>query len=58
MLFRSENFRFAQGSPFPADVNWQDANWASASPLADALLSEAEGDVFDHTQAEARLGPY
>jgi pyruvate dehydrogenase E1 component alpha subunit len=54
----TENFRFAQESPFPADINWQDANWASASPLADALLSETEGDVFDHTQAEARLGPY
>jgi TPP-dependent pyruvate/acetoin dehydrogenase alpha subunit len=52
------NFRFAKESPFPANVNWQDANWTSASPLADALLSEAEGDTFDHTQDEARLGPY
>jgi pyruvate dehydrogenase E1 component alpha subunit len=54
----ADNFRFAQESPFPADIDWQDANWTSASPLADALLSEVEGDVFDYTQAEARLGPY
>jgi TPP-dependent pyruvate/acetoin dehydrogenase alpha subunit len=52
------NFRFAQESPFPENVNWEHANWTSASPLADALLSEAEGEVFDHTQAEAKLGPY
>src|ERR1022692_3775793 len=28
----AENFRFAQESPFPADINWEDANWTSASP--------------------------
>jgi TPP-dependent pyruvate/acetoin dehydrogenase alpha subunit len=54
----AENFRFAKQSPFPKDADWRDANWSAASPLADALLTEAEGDVFDHNQAEARLGPY
>jgi pyruvate dehydrogenase E1 component alpha subunit len=54
-----ENLRFAKQSPFPKDINWGDANWTASSPLADALLTEVEGDkVFDHDQAEARLGPY
>jgi pyruvate dehydrogenase E1 component alpha subunit len=54
-----ENFRFAKQSPFPAkDIDWHDANWTDLSPLADLLLTETEADIFDHTQAEARLGPY
>ena len=54
----AENFRFAKESPFPTGVDWDDANWTGASPLADRLLVETERDVFDHNQAEARLGPY
>jgi TPP-dependent pyruvate/acetoin dehydrogenase alpha subunit len=54
----ADNFRFAKESPFPKDIDWQDANWSSSSPLADALLIETERNVFDHNQAEARLGPY
>ena len=52
------NFQFAKDSPFPKDADWHDANWSARSPLADMLLTEAEGEVFDHNQAEARLGPY
>ena len=52
------SFQFAKDSPFPKDANWHDANWSACSPLADMLLTEAEGEVFDHNQAEARLGPY
>jgi pyruvate dehydrogenase E1 component alpha subunit len=52
------SFQFAKDSPFPKDANWHDANWSACSPLADVLLTEAEGEVFDHNQAEARLGPY
>jgi len=53
-----ENFQFAKQSPFPEDLDWREANWMDSSPLADALLTEAERDVFDHGQAETRLGPY
>lgn len=52
------NFQFAKESPFPKNIGWHDANWSASSPLADSLLTEAEGIVFDHTQVEARLGPY
>ena len=51
-------FAFAKQSPFPGPIDWEDANWTFASPLADKLLTEAEGNVFDPHQAEARLGPY
>jgi len=52
------NFAFAKQSPFPGPIDWEDANWTFASPLADKLLTEVEGNVFDPHQAEARLGPY
>lgn len=54
----AECFRFAKESPFPSISSWEEANWSSESPVADALLSEAEAETFDHHQAEARLGPY
>lgn len=53
-----EHFRFAKQSPFPKNIDWQQANMAGSTPMADALLTETEGDVFDPDQAEARLGPY
>ena len=52
------NFDFAKRSPFPGQIDWHDANWSSATPMADQLLTETEGNKFDHDQAEARLGPY
>jgi pyruvate dehydrogenase E1 component alpha subunit len=52
------NFRFAKDSPFPSSIDWQDANWSTSSPLADQLLTEIEGNIFDPNQAEAKLGPY
>jgi len=54
----ADNFRFAKTSAFPQNPNWNWENLASASPVADQLLGEAEAGVYDQYQAEARLGPY
>lgn len=54
----AENYRFAKQSPFPRNIDWQDANWSGATPVADKLLTEVEGHSFDPHQAEAKLGPY
>lgn len=52
------NFKFAKESPFPKDINWRRMNYDESSPLADKLLGDATGAEFDHSQSEAKLGPY
>lgn len=52
------NFQFAKESPFPKDTDWHRMNYDESSPLADKLLGLATGAEFDHSQAEAKLGPY
>ncbi|MES2309621.1 MAG: thiamine pyrophosphate-dependent dehydrogenase E1 component subunit alpha [Verrucomicrobiota bacterium] len=53
-----ECFNFAKSSPFPKGVDWWDANWESKTPLADKWLVEEQACTFDHSQADAKLGPY
>jgi TPP-dependent pyruvate/acetoin dehydrogenase alpha subunit len=53
-----EAFRFAKASPFPTVDHWQQLNTATASPLADKLLSSLDASRFDGHQAEAVPGPY
>jgi pyruvate dehydrogenase E1 component alpha subunit len=52
------NFKFAKESPFPSDTDWHRMTYEDASPLADRLLGAAAGGEFDHSQSEAKLGPY
>ena len=52
------NFKFAKESPFPTDTDWRRMNYEDASPMADKLLGTIASGAFDHSQAEAKLGPY
>lgn len=55
----NENFRFAKESPFPDSNDWYNMNYSSHTPLADKFLADAESDGnFNHSQKEAKLGPY
>ena len=55
----AENFKFAKESPFPDDANWQKLNYSDQTPMADKYLVEVESDGnFNHSQNEAKLGPY
>lgn len=54
-----ENFKFAKESPFPNDTDWLNMNYSSETPLADKYLVEAKSEGnFNHSQKEAKLGPY
>ena len=54
-----EYFTFAKNSPFPNDIDWQLMNYSNESPLADKLLKEVKTEtLFNHSQNEAKLGPY
>lgn len=54
-----ECFKFAKESPFPDDTDWYKMNYSDHTPLADKFLVEVESDGnFNHSQKEAKLGPY
>ncbi len=56
----AENFKFAKESPFPDDTDWYSMNYQDETPLADKLLindPQSQGH-FNHSQKEAKLGPY
>lgn len=55
----ADAFSFAKSSPFPhLTGDWASLNVASATPRADALLADLEGDAFDHDQPDLIPGPY
>ena len=54
----AESFRFAKSSPFPKVREWASMNYASSSPVADALLADVEVEAFDADQAMVRAKGY
>jgi len=54
----ADAFRFAKESPFPRVAVWEAVNYSAASPLADALLIDAEAGNFDESQSDAVPQPY
>ena len=51
-------FEFAKTSPFPEAADWDSYNVASASPLADKLLTDISAAEFNQYQADHIPAPY
>jgi TPP-dependent pyruvate/acetoin dehydrogenase alpha subunit len=47
----AEAFHFAKSSSFPKAGDWETMNYASASPVADALLADIDVEAFDAHQS-------
>ena len=47
----AEAFHFAKSSPFPKAGAWETMNYASSSPVADALLADIDVEAFDAHQS-------
>jgi pyruvate dehydrogenase E1 component alpha subunit len=54
----AESFRFAKSSPFPKAKEWEAMNYASSSPVADALLADIDVEAFDADQAMVQAKGY
>lgn len=54
----AESFRFAKSSPFPKAGEWTAMNYASSSPVADALLADIDVEIFDANQIMVQAKGY
>lgn len=54
----AESFRFAKSSPFPKPAEWVTMNYASSSPVAEALLADIDVEVFDANQTMVQAKGY
>jgi TPP-dependent pyruvate/acetoin dehydrogenase alpha subunit len=54
----AESFHFAKSSPFPKAEEWEAMNYASSSPVADALLADVDVEAFDADQAMVQAKGY
>jgi pyruvate dehydrogenase E1 component alpha subunit len=54
----AESFRFAKSSPFPGAGDWSAMNYASSSPVADAMLADIDVNAFDASQAMEQAKGY